>query len=266
MLQQYNKQQIANSFSQAATNYDRVAILQRTVAEYLFEKLKKLQIAPKAILDLGAGTGQLTQQLALKFPKSMITAVDIAFGMLNYGQLNYSKDNIRWLCADVEKLPLKNHFYDLIFSNLMLQWSSNHKISFLEIWRTLKPNGVLIFSTLGPETLKELRYCWQKIDNHLHVHSFISSELLTQSIGEHQPSYISIEVKYCFRYYYQAIDLMKELKTLGANNMQENRYKGLTTKKKLQKVIEVYEKFRNPQRLLPATYEIYLILATKRPQ
>jgi len=263
MLQKYNKQLIANSFSQSATTYDKAAILQRDVSQYLFEKLKKLEIYPKVILDLGAGTGQPTQQLVQKFPKSTTIAVDLAFGMLDYAQQISSINNIYWLCADVDKLPFRNNACNLVFSNLMLQWSQNYRGSLREIWRILKPNGTLIFSTLGPETLKELRYCWQQVEEYPHTHSFIHSELLIQEISKYKPSYISVEVKHCYRYFYQAIDLMKELKMLGANNMQKNKHKGLLTMRKLQHVFKIYENFRDKKGLLPTTYEVYLILVTK---
>lgn len=267
----YNKKQIAKSFSRAATTYDRAAILQRNVGQHLLDKLIKLEFhqkipgVPKVIVDLGSGTGQLTQQLVLNFPKSSIIAVDIAFGMLSYSQLKYPKNNVVLLCGDVEQLPLKNNSCDVVFSNLMFQWSPDYKKSLQESSRILKPNGMLLFSTLGPDTLKELRHCWQQVDNWPRVHSFVPNKKLIKTLKKYKFSNVSMETKRDYRYFSKAIDLMRELKLLGASNIQNGRTKNVTSNKKLQRVFENYEQFRNGQEFLPATYEIYFIIAQKAP-
>jgi len=264
----YDKKQIAHSFSRAAFTYDKVAFLQRATGQCLLKKLIKLKNfkrEPKLIVDLGSGTGELTYQLAQHFPKSKTIAIDIAIGMLQVSQLNFPVHNVYKACADVDQLPLRNDSCDLVFSNLMLQWSPDYQRSLKEIWRVLKPNGILLFSTLGPDTLRELRYCWKKIDNYPHVHSFIPQKSLMQAISKNRFSSASIEIKHYYRYFFKAIDLMKELKMLGASNMQSGRSKSLLSKKKLYGVFEEYEKFRNKQDMLPARYETYFILATKAP-
>lgn len=262
----YNKAQIASSFSRAATTYDQAAILQRSVGQHLLNKLKKIEFSrklPEVIVDLGSGSGQLTQKLALNFPKSSIISLDIALGMLNYSQLKYPKNNVVLLCGDAEQLPLKNNSCDVVFSNLMFQWSPNHPKSLQESWRILKPNGILLFSTLGPGTLKELRYCWQQVDDYPRVHSFIPIDNLLKTINQYNFSTVSMEIENNYRYFLKPIDLMRELKMLGASNIQNGRTKNITSNKKLQCVFKNYEQFRNSQEMLPATYEIYFIMARK---
>lgn len=261
----YNKQHIARAFSRSAKTYDEVAILQRTIAQDLLNLVKKTIVFPKKqklILDLGSGTGHTTQKLALQFPESKIIALDLAFGMLNYAQ-QYSKNNIEQLCADAENLPFQNNCYDLIFSNLMLQWSPDYEKTLQEIDRTLKPNGIFLLTTLGPDTLQELRYCWQQVDNFPHVHSFVPRDALLHTINKSKLSILSIEAKKHYRYFSKTIDLMKELKMLGASNIQINRDKSLTSHEKLQSVFNHYEQFRNKAGFIPATYEVYFIIAKK---
>lgn len=262
----YHKKQIADSFSRASKTYDQAAILQKAVGNHLLEKLKKLafpQPTPQAIVDLGCGSGQLTQQLSLNFPKSSITAVDIALGMINFCQLNIQQDNIHWLCADAEQLPVKTGSCDFVFSNLMFQWSTNLQKLLQETARILKPNGILLFSTLGPNTLKELRHCWRQVDDYPHVHSFTPIENLIPVLNKNNYAIMSAEIKNYFRYFPHPIDLMRELKMLGASNIHNRRSKYITPHKKLQSVLKNYEKFRNHQALLPATYEVYFFTVRK---
>ncbi len=262
----YNKKQIAYSFGRASSTYDKAAFLQRATGQYLLKKLIKLKNfkqIPEIILDLGSGSGQLTYQLAQQFTNSTINSIDIAIGMLRFSQVNYLKNNIQLICADVEQLPFQNNSCDLVFSNLMLQWSPDYQQSLKEIWRVLKPNGILLFSTLGPNTLQELRYCWKKVDHYPHVHSFIPLKTLIQALTQNRFFPIRSETKNYYRYFSKVLDLMKELKLLGASNIQNERSKTLMSKKKLQDVCEFYEKFRNKENMLLSTYQVYFILTKK---
>jgi malonyl-CoA O-methyltransferase len=215
---------------------------------------------PKVIVDLGSGTGTLSGEISFLFPRSTILCVDIAFRMLQHAKNNNFRDNIKWITADADQLPFPDESCDLIFSNLMLQWSSCFRETLQEIKRVLKPNGLFIFSSLGPKTLYELRHCWKQLDSYQHVLYFPNLKKIYKDIRAVQYNNFSIKVKNYTYFIYEAINLMKELKMLGARNVYGNRQMGLYTKQRLQTVLSEYEKFRNSKGQLPVSYETYFVV------
>lgn len=260
--QKYNTQFIAQSFSSAANTYDQSAIMQYAVAQDLL-KLLDSSLNPETLLDLGSGTGRITAQLQQKFPQASCLAIDIAFDMLDYAQTQYPDSGVQWFCADADHLPFSTATVDLIFSNLMLQWSGDCCLSFKELYRLLKEEGVLIFSTLGPNSLMELRNSWQTIDSDPHVHSFLDKDSLVRALTDNGFTISHFETINHFRYFSHAIDLMREIKNIGARNSMIERNKGLLSRNKLALLTTAYERYRNAQGLLPTTYEVFLVIVKK---
>jgi malonyl-CoA O-methyltransferase len=145
------------AFGRASASYDAAAVLQGEVRNLLLERLELTELEPRIVLDAGAGTGLGGQALKRRYPRSQVLAVDSAHGMLRAAAARSS-----WLrplarvCADVGSLPLKDASVDLIFSNFMLPWGDPDRV-FAEFRRVLAPRGLLTFTTLGPDTLRELR-------------------------------------------------------------------------------------------------------------
>jgi len=248
---------IANSFSQAATTYDDAAVLQREVGERLFERLELIKQQPATILDLGAGTGHFARLLGKKYRKARIVLLDIAQGMLAH-----AKTKRRWLtheyfiCSDAQKLALADQSVDMIFSNLTLQWCTDIDDVFKELHRVLKPGGSLFFTTVGPDTLKELRVSWQTIDNYQHVNKFLDMHDVGDALVRQQFSDTVIDMEHFTLTYPTAFELMRELKALGTHTILEQQQLGLTGKTRFAKLVAAYETFRNDDGRLPATYEI----------
>lgn len=252
----YQKTQVAQSFSKAAFTYDSAALLQKQTGYLLLEKLSEIPSQPKNLLDMGSGTGYFTQKIAHQYPKSQVIGVDIALGMTHFSTQNHSHPNISYLCADADHLPFKNHQIDAIFSNLMLQWSSDLLNTLKSFKRILKPEGYLFFSTLAGNTLFELKQAWKAVDPHPHVHPFLQYEEIIQYLNEagYEIHHIQ-QSKTCF-YYKHLLDLFSNLKSLGAHNLQSTRAKGLSGKKTLIQLTQAYEEFRQDHHELPATYEV----------
>jgi malonyl-CoA O-methyltransferase len=162
------------NFSRAAAGYDAAAVLQREVATRMLERLELIRATPGVIVDVGCGTGYATAALLKKYRKARIIDLDIALAMLQI-----ARKRAPWLrkiycvCADAAALPLADASCDILFSNLMLQWCVDPDRLLAEVRRVLKPGGVLMFSTLGPDTLIELRRSWAAADRYPHVHLFI---------------------------------------------------------------------------------------------
>jgi malonyl-CoA O-methyltransferase len=251
------KQEISRSFNKAASSYDESAFLQREVADRLLDRLNYIRIQPEVILDLGSGTGYSSQILEKRYKKSKIIAVDFAEQML----LRSKKakkwfDRKRYVCADAEMLPFGDNTVDLIFSNLMLHWMNDSEEVLKELRRVLKPNGVFLFSTLGPDTLYELRESWARIDEGIHVHSFLDMHYIGDFLvwaGFVDPV---IDMEFITITYNDIKKILIDLKNLGTHNISQQRQKGLMGKEKFTQFIQEYEKFRNPEGLLPVTYEV----------
>src|SRR5690606_14117950 len=73
---------VARSFGAASAGYDAAAALQTLVREELLSRLVLLPAPPRALLDLGAGTGLAAASIKRRYPRATVTAADIALPML----------------------------------------------------------------------------------------------------------------------------------------------------------------------------------------
>ena len=244
------------SFERAAAHYDEAAVLQREVGARLLERLGLMRLQPRRILDLGCGTGQCIDGLFERYRKSEVVALDIAQPMLQR-----ARQRGRWLrrprcvCADAEKLPFSDNTFDLVFSNLMLQWSVDLDASFAELRRVLRPGGLLLFSSFGPDTLKELRESWRTVDEYAHVNTFLDMHDVGDALVRTRFVDPVMDVERLTVTYPDVWKLMRELKQIGAHNVTGGRLRGLTGKQHMQQLVEAYETFRRDG-VLPASYEI----------
>jgi malonyl-CoA O-methyltransferase len=248
---------VRNAFNEAARHYDQHCVLQNTVAERLIESFEQIKIKPLSILDLGTGTGQATKQLKQQFKSSQLYQADLSEEMLKNARRKSSRFFSRnhYLCADASQLPLESNKFELVFSNLMLQWCIDLDSVFAEINRVLKPGGVFVFTSFGPDTLKELRECWQQVDSDVHVNVFTDMHDLGDGLVRKGMDAPVLSTEEIVLTYDECKQLMRDLKNIGAHNVNEGRRKSLTGKQRLQKVINHYELFRQDNKL-PATYEV----------
>jgi malonyl-CoA O-methyltransferase len=259
------KNLVARSFGNAAAHYDDVAVLQRQTGDELLDRLSLVTLQPKRVLDLGVGTGRNLTLLAKRYPHAQMLALDIAPAMLQKARQRYQKVSgiKRWLpysnmpfylAGDVENLPLADNSVDLVFANLALQWC-DPRISFAEIQRVLRPDGLLMFTTLGPDTLRELRQAWAEVDDYPHVNMFYDMHDVGEAMMAAGLAEPVLDTDRYTLTYDSAMALMKDLKVLGARNVNSGRRRGLTGKNTIKQVGEAYELFRRDG-VLPATYEV----------
>jgi malonyl-CoA O-methyltransferase len=255
-----DKRLVRAAFEKAASRYDEAAVLQREIGTRLLERLDLMKIDPLRVLEVGSGTGFCSTQLAARYPKTQFIALDIAHGMLRHARDRFGwwqrlRRKPRFLCADAESLPLADASVDLLFSNVTLQWCNNPDATFAEFRRVLKPGGLLLFSTFGPDTLKELRTAWRAVDNAMHVNAFIDMHDLGDGLLRNGFADPVMDREDIVLTYTDARTLMNDLKTIGAHNVNRGRSSGLTGKNKLNAMLAAYEQFRRDDRL-PASYEI----------
>ena len=259
-----HKRDIRRSFNKAARHYDEVAVLQRLVADEMLERLDVVKPVFSSILDAGCGTGYALNKLAQRYPKARVIALDMADDMLRYSRtrqrsalslVNPWAKTPLYLCSDLERLALDSNSVDLIYSNLTLQWCNDIGKVFQEWVRVLKPGGMLLFSSLGPDTLFELRECWKAVDGGEHVHSFMDMHHVGDALLEAGFAEPVMDVNRYTLTYSGVMELMRDLKTLGAVNALETKNKTLTGKRRIQQLAQHYEQYRQDQRL-PASYEV----------
>ncbi len=244
------------SFASAASGYDMAAVLQREVGQRLLQRLELMKIRPRRILDLGSGTGQCIPDLLVRYKKAEVVALDIALPML--GQARKRKHWLRkprCVCGDAENLPLAEASFDLVFSNLMLQWCVDLDAVFHELQRVLRPGGLLLFTSFGPDTLRELRESWQQVDGYSHVNAFQDMHDVGDALVRTRFADPVMDVERLTVTYPDVWKLMRELKQIGAHNVTAGRPRGLTGKTRMRRLVAAYERHRS-NGVLPASYEI----------
>lgn len=258
-----DKSKIRHSFGAASSSYDGAAGLQRTIGKELLRTINGAN-PTGTLLDLGCGTGFLTGELLALLRCEQIVALDIALPMLHATRNKLRScekhENVQYLCADAEQLPLADQVVDGMFSNLALQWCRSPEAVFADIKRVLKADGQLIFSTFGPQTLKELKAAWSEVDSYHHVNEFYSVKQLEYFLQQAGFRDFQVESKLYSSSYDSVLALMKELKHMGAHNVSTGRNKHITTKTQMQYMIAAYEKYRTGS-LIPATFEVIMVVA-----
>ncbi len=248
---------LRQAFDRAAQRYDRFAKLQVEVADRLLERLDYIRLTPKRIADLGAGTGYCTQRLGKRYRGADLFALDLAMGMLRKARRRGPKILGRpaYVCADMQHLPFASGRLDLIVSNLTLQWCSDLGRTFLTLRNALAPGGLLLFSTFGPDTLQELRDSWSTVDDYVHVNAFPDMHIVGDAMTAAGLRDVVVDVDRLWVTYHDVYELMRELKMLGAHNVNRGRPNSLTGKGRLAHLVAAYERYRRDGGL-PATYEV----------
>ena len=251
-----DKRAARRAFDRAAATYDGVAVLQREMATRLLERLDYVRLSPKTILDLGAGTGLAVDDLQRRYRSARVLALDFALAMLRLARRRGSLlRRPSCLCADAEALPLREGGIDFIFSNATLQWCTDLDRTFAELRRVLAPGGLLMFTTFGPDTLRELRTAWAQVDGHGHVSPFLDMHDVGDALVRAGFEGPVLDAEYLTLTYADLGGLMDDLRGLGATNATRERARGLTGKARWRAMRSAYEVHRQEGRL-PATYEV----------
>ena len=154
-----DKALVRRRFALAAPTYAGASRVEAEVAARMLERLAYVKLAPQRILDAGSGAARDARILERRYAGAHLIALDSALAVLPRRSWKRRIFGARTLgvCADIERLPFAPASFQLAWSNMALHWVGDPLGAFREIERVLAPEGLLMFSTLGPDSLKELR-------------------------------------------------------------------------------------------------------------
>ena len=268
----FDAKQVRRAFSRSAASYDAAAQLQHAVEARLLESLDYLddpalkREPPQRVLDLGCGTGRASIAMQKRWPKAQVVSLDLALPMLQQAR-GASKRSRAWLsnpfaraphavCADARALPLAESSVDVLFSNLCLRWVEDLDALFVGFRRVLKPHGLLLVSTFGPETLWELRDAFAHADDTPHVSPFPPIAQFGDALmlaGFRDP----VLDRDRFTLTYDDLPaLMRELRAMGATNALQRRRHTLTGRARFAAAAAAYEPLRRADGKLPSTWDV----------
>lgn len=248
---------LGQAFERAVSRYDQAAAVQREIGGRLLERLDLIKLKPAVIADVGCGTGAITALLLKKYRQARVIGLELSPAMVAA-----ARKRAPWLrtlhgvVGAPEALPLASASCDLIFSNLALQWCVDLDRAFAEFRRVLKPGGALLFSTLGPDTLIELRRGWLAADRYNHVNAFLDMHDIGDALIRARLAEPVMDTERLTLTYPTVDGLMRDLKALGASNVTAGRRLGLTGKGRLRAMCAAYEQSRRSDGLLPVTCEV----------
>ncbi|MCP4188582.1 MAG: malonyl-ACP O-methyltransferase BioC [Gammaproteobacteria bacterium] len=256
-LPRLDKVSVKKAFNRAAKSYNRAAILQEEVLQRLLQRLQYIRHQPHSIIDIGCGTGKAIEGLRKQYPKGKITCMDLAFSMLRESRSQFGLlSKKRLVNGDMERLPFAGNSFDLLFSNLALQWANDLPATLEDMARIGRAQGLLMFATFGPATLSELRNSWHQVDQKPHVHQFVDMHDIGDALiaaGFSQPVVDAETIRLEYNEFRQVLD---DLKNIGASNADKNRQRGLMTPAKLRLLEENYHEQGFENGKFVASYEV----------
>lgn len=264
MQTKINKRAVQASFSKAATYYDQYADLQREIGHHLITMVPTPVDKTINILDLGCGTGYFSEILSQKYANShesaQLTCFDLSLEMLNQASQRNIK-NSEFIEGDIDNLPFKSSCFDLIFSNLVVQWSEQLSASLSQTKLTLNDSGTYCFSTLLTGTLMELKQAWKHVDQFDHVNSFLDESEVRHAITKAGFKNYRLEIETRIKKFPNVISVMKALKGIGANHVHQAVKPKLSGRQLLQKIEQGYQPFIDQDGFYNLTYQVCYVVA-----
>lgn len=275
-----NKKSVRLHFSKSARTYDTYAHIQKNMAHTLTSMLLGLAQQRKntevRILDLGCGTGFLTEILLKYFPHSQITAVDIAPGMINRMKEKFShRKTISYWCGDIEdeefkKIMARQEKYDIIVSNAAFQWINNLEYVMKTVVPKLNEKGIFGFSTFIAGTFEELHHVFRIASQKVGL----EKEYVPGQVFQTKDDLLNLCLNFFAKGNYQSQfleemrkeqfpsvkDFLYSIKKIGANNSHERHCLHLSVVKE---ALRLYDELYRKEEKVVATYNCFYFMAWK---
>ncbi|HJP04179.1 MAG: malonyl-[acyl-carrier protein] O-methyltransferase BioC [Chromatiales bacterium] len=238
-----NQQQLRTAQGKVAAGYDAADFFCAEIRARLLERLGLISLVPQTVLELGAGTGAAAAEIRHIYPETALIQLDWSFPMLR----SAAGITGSLVCADGHRLPLTDRSVDMALSNMMLPYCADPERVFHETRRVLKAPGLFLFSTLGPDSLRELRRAWAKVDDHVHVHEFADMHNIGDALIKAGFSEPVMDVEMLTVTYTDIGRLVADLRGTAATNFCQQRSRGLTTPARWQQMRRELEASRDTE-------------------
>jgi len=276
----YDSRRLRQIFDRRAANFDDVAFLPREIAQRMRERLEYIKVAPASVLDAGCGAGEDIPALRERFPEAPVFGTDLSRGMLERARHHDSGDTSwrrflpatlgkalgtrgpRFAQADFAALPFAPGAFDFIWSNLALHWHSRPDLVFPEWQRVLKVNGLLMFSTLGPDTLKELRGAYAEVEaahgvsSRKHVIDFVDMHDLGDMLVESGFEIPVMDQETITITYKSPESLLADVRRWGAYPFEREAFAGAAARRLHEALLAALEARRRPDGTIALTFEV----------
>lgn len=225
--------------------------------EELLSRLPLTRIRPRRALDAGAATGGASAELARRYRGCRVVSLDLSTARLAAARRSHTRFARRdEVAGDAARLPFRDQVFDMVFANLLLPWFTDPAPVLAEIARVLRPEGLFTFSSLGPDSLRELRDAWQAVDGGEHVQAFLDMHDLGDALvraGLRDPV---LDVERVTLTYPEPAALWRDLTAAGARNTLAGRSRGLATPARFRRLAEAWGRLRRDDGRLPLTIEL----------
>jgi malonyl-CoA O-methyltransferase len=255
----------------ARRTFDRAAarrgesFIAREIERRVVERLDYIKHAPRRVVDAGCGAGEGTRLLRSRYPGAEIVALDLSGGMLDRARGMPSllarlqglsgRAKIRFVRGDFSGAALASASCDMLWSNLALAWSPDPAATIAGWGRVLAPESLLMFSTFGPDTLRELAAAFRGVDALPHVHPFVDMHDLGDMLVAAGFAEPVMDMEMITLTYDSPARLFAELREAGYANVHAARRRGLTGRRRWHAMLDAYGTAERDGRL-PASFEV----------
>lgn len=254
---------VKKSFGSHASQYDTLARVQKNVTARLIEQLETSGPPPASLLDIGAGTGRLLEQLARIFPESRLVGVDLAFQMARVAGNRLAESNrAAMICSDAESLPFKEGSFDLVVSTSTYQWVAPLSGAFAEACRVLKPGSRFRFALFGEKTLFELKESYKKALIETggaladRTHQFAGADEVLAALRNAGFTGCRVHAEMETEMHPDVPALLRSLKGIGAGSAARSSESGLSGRSVMLRMMENYRMNYATERGVQATYQV----------
>jgi malonyl-CoA O-methyltransferase len=252
-------------FGRAAKTAASAAVLDREIERRMAERLVYLRHRPSRVLDVGAGLARSFPLIREHYPETELIGLDFSSALLAEARGNRSLMNrlrarfastvSHLVCGNFERMPIRSSSIGLLWSNLALAWAADAPAAIREFHRVLETGGLLMFSTYGPDTLRELREAFRKCDGYAHVHPFIDMHDLGDLLVSSGFATPVMDMEVLTLTYAGVPALLDDLRRSGQVNAAVARRRGLMGRAGWQRMLDDYSALAREGRI-PATFEI----------
>lgn len=265
-----DRRRVRRSFDRHAQEYETHACVQKRVVARFAGLLRERPASPRRVLDIGFGTGMLLRELVDIYPAAELLGLDLAHGMGLTARANLAGNHsVRLLTGDAEHLPFGDSSFDLVVSTSTFQWLESLDAAFTEVYRVLEPGGMFSFALFGERTLQELRSSYRRAwaaagrGGEERTQRFFSAEEVAAAFSRAGFGAGQVFSQLDTETHPDVPALLRSIRRIGAGNTAPVVSRGLSERRVMLDMMDIYLREYAVDGLIPATYEVIYGLGRK---